>query len=360
MLQGRLKQAQNLARGSEFLSAELHYLEILKEWPDNAEALVAIAELALRRDDVGRAVAHMQQAVQCHPDHVDAAMRTAEILVAADRMADAVGVLAALVQRAPGFYPGWLMLGWLRDAAGDGVGALRAWYQAITLAQRAGLWLGPESTPPHLLELVTTAVDRVRVGRRELFFGAYEPLRCDFGARALGRVDRALAGYLGERDATPADARQKPKFFYFPDLPSVPYLDPFLQDWAGQLAAATGDIRTEALQVWQEDQNFPDFLEFAAGEKKSDYLQGNGARPAWEAFFFYRHGQRFDDNHVRCPVTSQVLESIDLCRVADQAPEICFSVLTPGSHIMPHYGVTNTRLEMHLPLVVPPPTAHFM
>ena len=38
---------------------------------------------------------------------------------------------------------------------------------------------------------------------------------------------------------------------------------------------------------------------------------------------------------------------------ADQAPEICFSVLSPQTHIKPHHGVTNTRLVMHLPLIVP-------
>jgi aspartate beta-hydroxylase len=30
-----------------------------------------------------------------------------------------------------------------------------------------------------------------------------------------------------------------------------------------------------------------------------------------------------------------------------------FSVLTPGTHILPHRGVTNTRIVCHLPLVVP-------
>ena len=40
-------------------------------------------------------------------------------------------------------------------------------------------------------------------------------------------------------------------------------------------------------------------------------------------------------------------------RIHDHAPEICFSLLTPGSHILPHRGVTNTRIVVHLPLLVP-------
>jgi aspartyl/asparaginyl beta-hydroxylase (cupin superfamily) len=52
-------------------------------------------------------------------------------------------------------------------------------------------------------------------------------------------------------------------------------------------------------------------------------------------------------------VTSRAIESIELCRIADHAPEICFSILTPGTHLLPHYGVTNVRSVMHLPLLVP-------
>ena len=32
---------------------------------------------------------------------------------------------------------------------------------------------------------------------------------------------------------------------------------------------------------------------------------------------------------------------------------MCFSLLTPGSHILPHHGVTNTRVVTHLALIVP-------
>ena len=41
----------------------------------------------------------------------------------------------------------------------------------------------------------------------------------------------------------------------------------------------------------------------------------------------------------------------------DHAPETLYSVLRPGTHILPHRGVTNTRLVTHLPLIVPPDCA---
>ena len=39
--------------------------------------------------------------------------------------------------------------------------------------------------------------------------------------------------------------------------------------------------------------------------------------------------------------------------IAGHAPEICFSVLSSGTHILPHTGVSNSRVVVHLPLVLP-------
>ena len=37
----------------------------------------------------------------------------------------------------------------------------------------------------------------------------------------------------------------------------------------------------------------------------------------------------------------------------EHAPEVLFSVFTAGTHLLPHRGVTNTRVVGHLPLLVP-------
>ena len=157
--------------------------------------------------------------------------------------------------------------------------------------------------------------------------------------------------YVRELDVAPPDSMQRPRFLYFPDLPTLPFLDPYLQPWAPNLQAAFGEIRDEAVSLILEHREFEDFVRLKDGDRIDNYL--GGLQPAWEAFFFYRHGQRYDENHARCPRTSAVLDSLDLCRIPGQTPEICFSVLRPGTHILPHYGVTNTRTVMHLPLIVP-------
>ncbi len=54
-----------------------------------------------------------------------------------------------------------------------------------------------------------------------------------------------------------------------------------------------------------------------------------------------------------CPHTIVALEALPLARVPAHAPEVLFSVFTPGTQLLAHRGVTNTRLVAHLPLIVP-------
>ena len=43
-----------------------------------------------------------------------------------------------------------------------------------------------------------------------------------------------------------------------------------------------------------------------------------------------------------------------MCVVPNRAPVTFFSALKPGTHIAPHHGATNSRLTVHMPLIIPP------
>lgn len=349
-----LQQARQLDISGQTPRAEVLCLQVLDRSPGHAGATLMAARFATVRRDLERAASLLQAAFDRHPEDPELAIQFALALAACGRLQDAVAPLEQMVAIAPDTHLAWLILSLVRDRLADAQGALTAAYNAVTRAQRAGLWLDEATTPKEWLRPVVQAMERVRLGRRELFLGSFAALRAQHGSDSLKRMDRALAAYLKEVDATPPDKRQRPKFFYFPDLPDAPYHDPTLQPWSNRLVEAFPDMRAEALSVLHEQaQLLPDFIPPPKDPSQQPFLGGTSASPKWQAYFFYRHGRRFDANHARCPVTSSVLESIELCRIADQAPEICFSVLNPQTHILPHYGVTNTRLVMHLPLIVP-------
>lgn len=351
-LRQRIANARLLAEDGQVLQAELVALAVLDVLPTQAEALSLLVELALQRGDAPRAVSFLEVVVRAHPGSTRAAMDLAMVQLHADQPRAAQATLETVLAVVPSDHVAWLMLSQVRSGLGQSRGALQAQFEAVTRAQRSGQWLDETSTPPQLLDAVVVAIERIRGNRRELLVAMVDDMREVHGPLALQRVDRALAGYLRDWDSTPSDPRQRPKFFFFPGLPNPPYHDPYLQPWARQLQAAFPEIRHEALRIVEEDRRLPDFIPDHLPVEK--YVSGVAPVPSWEAFFFFRHGERYDTNHARCPRTSTVLENIELCRIENQAPEILFSVLKPGSHINPHHGVSNVRLVMHLPLVVPP------
>jgi aspartate beta-hydroxylase len=274
-------------------------------------------------------------------------------LSATDRLPEAQLALSKAVTIAPDMYTALLHLGKVREDLGDSRGALIAYFRAVTRAQLQGQWLEHETIQPWLLDKVLHAMRYVNEGRRALFFALLTPLRERYGSESLKRLERCLSIYLRESSETSPDVRQRARFLYFPDLPTQPFHGAGLFPWIEQLESAYAQIRAEAEVLLDQPSGLVPFLEFGAGDSVDNYLRGTDKPPAWDAHFFYRHGVRHEASHTGSPQTSRVLESLPLVRIREHAPEICFSVLTAGTHILPHHGVTNTRLVVHLPLIVP-------
>jgi Aspartyl/Asparaginyl beta-hydroxylase len=235
-----------------------------------------------------------------------------------------------------------------RQELGD---ALLAYYRAIIESQRQGLWLSRETTPAAIVDRVAYAMRYVKAGRRRVFEHALGPVRTRYPAEELARFDNCLALQTGERRATPPDPRQRPSILYFPGLQSAPYFERADFPWFDALEHATATIREELLAVMSRAESSERV--FASDDAERRGLSGDNGAPTWNGFYFWRHGERRETNCVLCPRTGQILESLPLCRIPGQAPEVMFSVLTPGTHILPHRGVTNTRVVCHLPLIVP-------
>jgi aspartate beta-hydroxylase len=346
-----------LRRGDAAL-AELHFARLLEQVPDDAEALQFVASRHLSRGDASRAQAMLALAVETHPEHPDLLHQLGMVQMMTGDLAGAAENLRRCVDAAPNMFVARLRLGLALEQLGEMDGALLAYFGAVNSAQAQGRWMSDASTAPGLRQVVQHAMRFIDAGRRRTFDAVLEPLRGRYGRSALDRVEACLAIYLGERAADIPDARQKPKFLYFPGVPSQPYYGKERCPWQSELEEATDAIRDELLSVLAENQPLEPFLGEQSVEGLKGYLRSSSTQPAaWDAYFFHRHGERFDDHHARCPRTSAVLERIPLVRIRDHAPEALFSVLRPGTHILPHRGVTNTRLVTHLPLIVPPDCA---
>lgn len=357
----RLQAARRWASQGRLDAARLELEAVLKDEPGHESARRGAAQFALALGDGRGAAAHWQHLVAVRPEDPALRYQWAQALERVGQAPAAQSVLAEFLQQHPQWPELWLYRAHLHEQMGQVDDQLKALHQALTRAHKVGQWLDDGTTPPQLRATIQAARAAWTRRRKAHLEAAYEDLLAQHGPDALRRVQHALAVYLKEVTDAPPDPRQRPKFLYFPGLDTPlhpgPYHDPMRHPWAAALQGHGAAIRAEA-EAWLRDpQGKEGFLTFRPGDNADDYLGGTGAERAWDALFFYRHGQRLDAAHARCPQTSAALEAVDLCRIPGQTPEICFSVLEPGTMIKPHYGVTNTRLVMHLPLIVPPDCA---
>lgn len=349
-LLAQAREADRLGRAAE---AHRCYAEILAIAPDSTEAL---NHLGMRAFAAGRLDEAERQLARAHALAADEALVVANhgiVLRAQGRLDDALVALRDAIRIEPDFFRARLQLGFVLEGLGRARDATAAFFGAVTTAQRLGRWLNPQTTAPALQPLVEHAIRAIDHGRAQLFTELLMPLREQHGIEALRRVEKCLSIYLGALPAEYPDPRQKPLFLYFPDLPTVTYFERGLFPWYSILEDRAPEILGELEAVLDDEAVFEPFLKSHPDRPTAEHLTGTRGTPRWDAFFFYRHGQRYDANCARCPITSSALDAVPLVRLRAHAPECLYSKLTPGSHIRPHHGVTNTRVVTHLPLIVP-------
>lgn len=335
--QGRLTEAEALVH------------KRLEQRPEDAEALVVLGMIGLRTNNLIEAQQALERAARASPQHALAHHYLARVYDAQGNVDAGLKMHRAAVGLEPSQHVTRLHYGVALERAGNRDQAVIQYARALNDAQAQGRWENPSTTPPLLRPLVENAVRTVRALRTQTFESFLVPLREKYGAGELKRVERALRIYLREEAPQYLDERQRPTFFYFPDLPPYPYFDLKLFPWIPQFEAETGAIREELMKLLPSVSQSERV--FTSTELERENLRG--IEPSWNGYYFYRHGVRREDNCARCPRTAAALDSVPLSRVREHGPEVLFSVFTAGTHLLPHRGVTNTRIVAHLPLIVP-------
>jgi aspartate beta-hydroxylase len=175
-------------------------------------------------------------------------------------------------------------------------------------------------------------------------------LRKDTPARVQLRFDRCLDRLLGRRGIFAPD----PTFMLFPYLNNYEFFESARFPWLEDVEAVTEEIREELLAVLRDDQaGIEPYIDFEDGLPLSQWKDLNHSR-RWGAYFLWNQGRK-DQNHLaRCPRTAAMLAKVPQVDIPERGPTALFSILEAHTKIPPHTGVTNTRLTVHLPLMVPP------
>jgi aspartate beta-hydroxylase len=174
--------------------------------------------------------------------------------------------------------------------------------------------------------------------------------RGDHSGAERVRFERCLDRVLGRtRIYTPA-----PTAMLFPFLMNYEFFARNYFPWLETLEAATDSIRDELLGVLSADQEgIQPYIAYGQGLPLNQWRELNNSR-RWGAYFLCNEGRRQEAHVARCPRTVAALTAAPQVDIPGRGPTAFFSILDAHTKIPPHTGVTNTRLTVHLPLIVPP------
>jgi aspartyl/asparaginyl beta-hydroxylase (cupin superfamily) len=170
------------------------------------------------------------------------------------------------------------------------------------------------------------------------------------GSTALARrADIFIEALVGRRRIY----HQEPVKLNFPGLPAIEFYEREEFDFLEALEAQTAAIRDEVLAVWADgSEGLTPYVDYPPGAPLDQWAELNHSM-AWSAYHLWFYGERVAANCAKCPRTMAALELIDMPAVPSRSPAAMYSILRPRTRIPPHTGVANTRVVLHLPLIVP-------
>ena len=340
------EQALRAAQMGRMDDAKRAWERILALDTRHVRALDVLGQAAFRRGDLSQARSLLERLTQA--DGADP-QQWVNLAVACQGLRDEAAEEAAITRALtvdPRNLLALLMRGNLMERRGKGHEAARAYGAAAA---------------------VSPAVDRLLPELRPAVAHALQ-FKEKYDRDCAAFLDRHLEGPLaackGEdlrrfRDAVDILVGRKRRFesqpviLHYPRLAPIEFFDRSEFPWIDAVEAATDDVRAEFLEVLRSDQGFQPYIEYPPDVPHDQWAELNHS-PRWSAFHLFKMGRRVEENAVRCPRTMALLAQAPQPHQAGRTPAAMYSLLKPRTRIPPHTGVTNVRLVVHLPLIVPP------
>ncbi len=310
------------------------------------EALFHLGQYALHKKDLTKARELLERALIAEPKEPAIALNLSFVFRALGDLRGELDALTTALTIDPYFYPALLSKAMLLERSGQRRSAAKIYQEVLNAA------------PP--LDKVPSVMSGPLGHAREVVQeNAVE--MATFIANYLGPIEEEYAGEKLDRFSECKDIKlgtkrvytQQPSMLLFPRLPAIQFYENSQFPWLKDLEAATEMIRDELLVVMQEDaKDFHPYVDHPEGTPVAQWAELNHS-PRWSAFHLWRDGKRFDQECMRCPGTAEFLSKIPMLDLAGFGPTVLFSCLSPRTRIPAHSSVTNVRLVVHLPLIVP-------
>jgi hypothetical protein len=180
---------------------------------------------------------------------------------------------------------------------------------------------------------------------RMSLFESLKPVR-----DASERLSEMVNIFIGTSNRNSKDLMQCPSFLYIPDLPSQPFFS------CEQVLGLREFV--------EEISNYKSFLRELPSSKFKDYVETVGNIPLseewktirdnrWTSTHLINGGEPilFEESQINSLI-ELFLENDLICHCSSHAPEVFVSVLDKNTQIPEHFGVSNAKLTVQIPLDV--------
>ena len=320
---------------------------VAQQAPSHPAVLNELGVRMLARGAPQQAQAMFERATAADPKHPALWANLASSLKALGRRTEELDALGKALELEPRHLSALLQKGAYYEEQGDKRAAARIYQNMLACLPRGA------EVPPSIEKAVSHAKQLVDTDLAELTMALEGPLAQiseRHGGQRQRRVDLCLETVMGKRQPY----YSQPTWMYMPELPAIEFFERSHFPWLDAFESEADAIRKELLQVLVADRDgLQPYIDFPAEMPLDQFRDLNRSR-RWSAYFLWNQSEPVASHLARCPVTTQLLETLPRCRIEGRAPTAFFSILDANTRIPAHVGVTNTRCTVHLPLVVPP------
>jgi aspartate beta-hydroxylase len=346
LIRGLIQQAEKASAAGQRDEAQRLLARAEASAPQNPLVLNARAVDLLQTGNAAQARELLERALRIEAGNPSLWMNLATALRALGLRDDEERALQSVLAIEPRHLFALLQKAELLEFRGKTKAAATAYHHALQTIQ-------PNTRLPNVLRepiaKAFAAVQRNDAALAAHVDQAVSGVRDRHDAASRERAEHGLAALLGKRRIY----HPQPTFLHVPKIPAHEFYPRADFPWLAEFEAATAQIREECERVLREDSDsLEPYISRPGGVPLDQWAELNQSRK-WSAFFLWRDGQRVDAHADRCPRTAALIAASPVANVPGYAPSAFFSILDRKSHIPAHTGVTNARLIVHLPLVVP-------
>jgi tetratricopeptide (TPR) repeat protein len=343
--------ATELLRRGQIKEATVTFERILEVAPYHVQALDFLARCAYEKGDMKLSLELLERSHRSSPNRAITYQNMGIVYKAQGDYLPALETLNRALQVQPINPMALLQKGSILEI-------LRQRSEAICAYVKALSQLTDSPQPPNFEQvvdsaraLVAHAHDVIFKVKSDMLNKVIELLRKNKSSSELKRIEEFFNIYLGKTLPVYSHTMQHPDFLYFPYLQPQEFFNRAEFSWMQDFERSTEEIRAELITLFQDPGHFKPYVDIA-GSDAGPWKELNNSNN-WGSFHFYKYGERAELNCNRCPVTTAAVNKLPLIQTSGHSPEVFFSILNPGAHIPPHYGLTNYKATVHLPLLVP-------